>query len=77
MVLGHMGMMTAVGGLIGLAAALGIGRAAGSLLYGLEGHDPVVFVAAAVVLAAVAFGAAYVPALRASRVDPMQALRYE
>ncbi len=77
MVLGHMAAMAAVGAVIGLAAALAIGRAASSLLYGLEGHDPVVFVTATLVLAVVAFGAAYVPALRASRVDPMQALRYE
>ena len=77
MVLGQVGRMVLVGGAIGLAAALGLGRAARSLLYELEGHDPVVFVVAAVLLAAVALGAGYIPALRASRVDPMQALRYE
>jgi len=76
-VLGQVGRMVLVGGAIGLAAALGLGRAARSLLYELEGHDPVVFVVAAVLLAAVALGAGYIPALRASRVDPMQALRYE
>ncbi|MGK7310683.1 MAG: ABC transporter permease [Candidatus Longimicrobiales bacterium M2_2A_002] len=69
--------MLVVGGAIGIAAALGLGRAAGSLLYELEGHDPMVLVAALTLLAAVAFGAGYIPAFRASRVDPMEALRHE
>ena len=77
MVLRQVAIMTAIGGAIGIAAALGLGRAARSLLYGLEGYDPMTVVAAAVVLALVAFGAGYIPALRASRVHPMQALRYE
>jgi putative ABC transport system permease protein len=70
------GMMV-VGGVIGLAGAFGLGRAASSLLYGLKGHDPVVFALAVLALAVVAFGAGYLPARRASQVDPMQALRYE
>ncbi|HKO14966.1 MAG TPA: ABC transporter permease [Gemmatimonadaceae bacterium] len=77
MVLRQVGLMVLVGGVIGIAAALALGRAAASLLFELQGHDPVVIALAALVLAAVAFGAGYVPALRASRVDPMQALRYE
>ena len=77
MVLRQVGLMTLIGGVIGVAGALALGRTARSLLYGLAGHDPAVIVAAVVALAAVAFGAGYLPALRASRVDPVKALRYE
>jgi predicted permease len=77
MVLRQVGMMMALGGVIGVAAALGIGRAAASLLYGLKGHDPVVLGFSMLALTLVATAAGYVPALRASQVDPMQALRYE
>jgi ABC-type antimicrobial peptide transport system permease subunit len=77
MVLRQVGLMTAVGGAIGMAGAFGLGIAAKSLLYNLEGHDPVVFVSSAILLALVALGAGLLPAVRASRIDPMQALRYE
>ncbi|HEU4629952.1 MAG TPA: ABC transporter permease [Gemmatimonadaceae bacterium] len=77
LVLKQVGVMLLVGGLVGIGGALALGRAAQSLLFGLEGHDPTVMVAATVVLALVALGAGYVPALRASKVDPVQALRYE
>ena len=77
MVLRQMSGMMLVGGGIGLVGALGLGRAAQSLLYGLEGHDPVVFALAALMLTLVALGAVYVPARRASLVDPVRALRYE
>jgi len=77
LVLRQVGVMTLVGATLGIAAALGFGRAAQSLLFGLQGYDPVVIAAAAAALAMVAFAAGLVPALRASRVDPMQALRYE
>ncbi len=77
MVLRQVGWMTLAGGAVGLAAAVGVGRLAGSLLYELEGHDPTVLVAAVATLVGVALGAGFLPALRASRVDPMRALRYE
>jgi predicted permease len=75
MVLGQVGRMTLVGGALGLAAALGLGRVARSLLYGIEGVQPAVLMAAALSLAAVALAAGLVPAHRASRINPMVALR--
>jgi predicted permease len=77
MVLRQVAIMTAVGAVIGTGAAIGLGRMAQSLLYELQGQDPFVIAGAVVVLALVAVGAGYVPARRASLVDPMQALRYE
>ena len=77
MVLQQVGLMTLIGGVIGIAGALGLGRAARSLLYELQGHDPIVIALSIVVLTIVALGAGLIPALRASKVDPMQALRYE
>ena len=77
MVLKQVGRMVAIGGILGLAAAIGLGRAAESLLFGMEGFDGVVIGMVAVILGLVGFGAGYIPAMRASRVDPMQALRYE
>ncbi len=69
--------MVLVGGTIGVAAAIGLGRLAGSLLFGLSGHDPLVVALSVVALVLVALAAGYIPARRASRVDPMTALRYE
>ena len=77
MVMKQVGVMTAIGGVLGVAAALGLGKAARSLLYGLEGHDALVFSLSVVMLAMVALAAGYVPARRAASVDPMQALRYD
>ena len=77
MVLRQVGWMTLIGGVIGIAAALALGRWAQSLLFELKGHDPFVVGASAALLAVVAFGAGYIPARRASQVQPMQALRYE
>jgi predicted permease len=77
MILRQVGILTLIGGIIGIAAAIGLGKAARSLLFRLEGHDPLVLSVATLLLAAVALGAGYLPARRASRVDPMKALRYE
>jgi predicted permease len=77
MVLGHVARMTAVGGLIGLLAAVGIGRLAQSLLYELQGYDPLVLTVSAGLLALVAAAAGLLPALRASRIEPMVALRQD
>ena len=77
LVMRQVGLMTVVGGAVGIAAALGIGKAARSLLFGLEGHDAVVFSASVILLACVALAAGYFPARRAAQVNPMQALRYD
>jgi predicted permease len=77
MVLQQVGMMTLVGGVIGLAAAVSVGRFAESLLYRLKGWDPLVLTSSAAVLTVVALGAGFLPAHRASRVEPMTALRHE
>jgi predicted permease len=77
MVLAQVWRMTAIGGVIGVALALGLGVYARSLLFELQAHDPMVVAAAVAALTLVALGAGYIPALRASRVDPMHALRYE
>jgi predicted permease len=77
MVLMQVGMMTLVGIVIGTAGALALGRGAESLLFEIKGHDPIVMLLSIVVLTAVALAAGLIPALRASRVDPTQALRYE
>ncbi len=77
MVLRQVGVMLLIGGVIGVGAALALGRAAGSMLYGVDGADPLVITAAVLLLALFALAAGYIPALRASRVDPLQALRYD
>ena len=75
LVLGQVGWMTLIGGAVGLAVASGIGTASGALLYQLKPYDPVVLTISMALLTAVAFAAGLVPALRASRVNPMTALR--
>ncbi|MGE0361728.1 MAG: ABC transporter permease [Vicinamibacterales bacterium] len=77
MVLSHVGKMTAAGGVVGLVAAVGIGRLAQALLFELQGYDPVVLGVSAVLLALVAVAAGLLPALRASRIEPMIALRQD
>jgi putative ABC transport system permease protein len=77
MVMRDAGRMVAMGVIIGIALALAAGRSAGSLLFGLQAHDPRVLAGAALLLAAIAAGASFIPARRAARLDPMAALRSE
>ncbi|MEZ5352448.1 MAG: ADOP family duplicated permease [Bryobacteraceae bacterium] len=77
MILREAGILLAIGTALGFAAAIAAARGISSFIPRITAADPVVYVAAAVLLAVVALGAAYVPALRATRVEPTRALRYE
>jgi len=70
-------VLVAIGLAIGLAAALGLTRLLAALLYGVSPSDPPTYFVLTLVLAAVGLVAAWLPARRASRVDPMIALRAE
>ena len=77
MILGETGVLVVTGGVIGIAGAIAAGRAVESQLFGMRGIDPIVLIAAALVLGVVAFTAACVPALRAARIQPLDALRHD
>ena len=69
--------LTCIGVVVGAALALGLARLISSFLYGVKPSDPITYVSVALALAAVALLACYIPACRATKVDPMVALRYE
>ena len=77
MVLKEAGWLAAAGVVVGVVAALGLGRLLKSMLYGLQPSDPASLIGAAVLLLSVALLAGWVPARRASRVEPMEALRHD
>jgi predicted permease len=69
--------LTAIGIMIGIAASAGVMHLLSSMLYGVKSSDPLTFVEISAILGSVALLACYVPARRATKVDPMVALRYE
>jgi predicted permease len=77
MVLKEAGWLAAVGVIAGVAAALWLGQLVKSMLYGLKPTDPASLLGAACLLLGVALLAGWIPAMRASRVEPMEALRHE
>ncbi len=77
MVVGQGMTMAGIGIAIGLAGAYGLSRLLTSLLFGVKANDPLTFAVVALVLALISLVACWIPARRATRVDPMLALRYE
>jgi putative ABC transport system permease protein len=69
--------IVAIGILIGVGLALGLTRLISALLFGVTSTDPLTYVAVALGLAVIAFVACYIPARRATKIDPLVALRYE
>ena len=77
LILGDGARLTLLGVAIGLAASLGFTRLLAKMLFGVRASDPLTLIVVSMILSAVAFLACYIPARRATRVDPMVALRYE
>jgi len=77
LVVWHGMRLALVGVVLGIGAAFGLTRFLASFLFGVKSWDPLVFVSAPLILAAVALLAVWLPAKRASRLNPMQALRVE
>jgi ABC-type antimicrobial peptide transport system permease subunit len=77
MVMREVLVLVCIGVVAGLAGAFALAKLVQTQLYGVTGHDPVTVALAAIGLATVACAAGYIPAIRASRIDAMHALRYE
>ena len=77
LIIGQGAQLALIGIAVGVAAAFALARTLTALLYGVKAHDPLIFAGVATLLAAVALTAAFLPAHRASRIEPVNALRYD
>lgn len=77
LVVGHGLVLIGIGVVAGLAASFGVARLLSNMLFGISSTDPVTFVGVPLLLGGMALAASYVPALRATRIDPMRALRQD
>jgi putative ABC transport system permease protein len=76
-VMGRGLVLVLVGGALGVAGAFTLTRLLSAILYGVSARDPLIFAGVAIFLMSVAMAACYIPAQRATKVDPVVALRYE
>jgi putative ABC transport system permease protein len=76
-IVGRQFIVTLIGVVLGVLGALGLTRLLASFLYGVKPSDPMTFVAVSFLISVVAALASYIPARRATKIDPMVALRYE
>jgi putative ABC transport system permease protein len=77
LILKEVAVLIAIGVVVGAGLTLAGSKTAGSLLFGLKPYDPLTLLLAVIILGAIAFVASFIPAQRATRVDPVVALRYE
>ena len=77
MILGESGWLAGVGVVVGVGAALGLARLVKTMLYGIQSWDPMTLIGGVSILLVVALAASWIPARRAARVQPMEALRHE
>jgi putative ABC transport system permease protein len=77
LILGEVAVLIGIGVAVGTGLTLAGSKASSSLLFGLKPRDPLTLLLAIIILAAIGFGASFIPAQRATRVDPMVALREE
>jgi putative ABC transport system permease protein len=77
LIVGHGALLGGAGITIGLVGALSVTRLLRTLLFGVSPFDPASFIGVSLLLTTIALVASYVPARRAARVDPVEALRYE